>query len=81
METVRFESTRELMKQRDIDFNKIFFCLHGRKEIVVECSNELKDKLRDLPSEYLQPRLKDIKKYLDSQGIEYAENFKGTTRV
>lgn len=65
----------------DEEFKNIFFCLHGRKEVVIECSNELKEILRNLPSDYLQPRLKDIKKYLDSIEIKYIENFKGTTIV
>jgi hypothetical protein len=60
----------------------LFFCLSGRKEVVVLCSDELKETLRELPSEYLQPRLKDIKAYLDKQGIKHVtEDLKNTTQV
>ena len=80
-EIVKFVSARPYLNVSDEEFNKIFFCLQGRKEVVVLCSEELKEILRNLPSEYCQPRLIDIKKYLDSVGIEYVEDYSGTTRV
>lgn len=77
-ETVRFVSARPyVQKNLPVDF----FCLHGRKEVVVLCSPELTKTLKELPSDYVQPRLVDIKKYLDDNGYPYTENFKNTTVV
>lgn len=81
MNRVQFVSARPYLNISDDEFVKLFFCLHGRKEVVILCDDELKEVLRNLPSDYLQPRLKDIKEYLDKQGIEYTENFKGTLTV
>lgn len=80
-EIVHFVSAKPYLLLSDEDFKKVFFCLHGRKEVGVECSENLKNKLRSLPSEYCQPRLKDIKQYLINEGIEFTENFKGTTKI
>jgi len=80
-EVVKFVSAKPYLNVSDDVFNKLFFCLHGRKEVVVLCSNELIEKLKNLKSDYLQPRLKDIKKYLNEQGIEYLEDFSDTTIV
>jgi hypothetical protein len=81
METVKFVSARPYLNAPDEIFNKLFFCLQGRKEVAVECSDELKEQLKNLPSDYLQPRLKDIKEYLNSKGIPFVEDYKGTTTV
>ena len=78
---VEFVSAKPYLNCSQEEFNKIYFCLHGRKEVVILCSDELKQILSSLPSDYLQPRLKDIKKYLDSNNIKYTENFKNTTKV
>jgi|LakMenE18May11ns_1017448.scaffolds.fasta_scaffold7569193_1 hypothetical protein len=80
-EIVQFVSAKPYLNCSDEEFNKVFFCLHGRKEVVVECSSELKEILKNLPSDYLQPRLIDIKDYLNKNGIGYIENFKNTTIV
>lgn len=79
--TIRFESTKNYLNSTDEEFKKEFFCLHGRKEVMVICEQELKETLRNLDSDYLQPRLKDIKKYLDDNNISYIEDFKNTTKV
>ena len=63
------------------ELSKILLCLHGRKEVVVECEEPLLTILKNLPSEYLQPRLNDIKKYLDDNSIPYIEDFKSTSKV
>ncbi len=78
---VQFVSAKPYLNVSDEEFQKIFFCLHGRKEVVVLCEDELKKKLKQLPSYFLQPRLNDIKKYLDENKIPYTENFKNTTKV
>lgn len=80
-EIVKFVSAKPYLDIPDEDFKKIFFCLHGRKEVVVECSSELKEILRNLPSDFLQPRLGDIRKYLDKAGINYIEAFSNTTTL
>ncbi len=80
-EIVKFVSAKPYLNVSMEEFAKVFFCLHGRKEVVILCSDELKETLKNLPSDYLQPRLKDIKSYLDSQGISYEENFANTTTV
>lgn len=80
-EIVKFVSAKPYLNVSDEEFNKLFFCLHGRKEVVVLCSSELKETLKSLPSNYLQPRLTDIKIYLNSVGIEYIEDFSNTTVV
>ena len=80
-EIVKFVSAKPYLNVSDEVFNKLFFCLHGRKEVVVLCSEELKCILKNLPSDYLQPRLIDIKKYLDSVGVKYVEDFSNTTVV
>lgn len=77
-EIVKFVSMKPYLNG---NYDDIFFCLHGRKEVVVLCSNELKEILKNLPSDYLQPRLIDIKKYLNSVGISYIEDFSNTTTV
>lgn len=75
---VRFVSTKGYMDTDEVPF----FCLHGKAEVVVECEDkELLEELKNLPSDYLQPRLKDIKEYLKSRDIGYMEYFKGTTQV
>lgn len=81
MEVVKFVSAKPYLSISNDEFNKVFFCLHGRREVVVLCSDELKDTLRNLPSDYLQPRLNDIKKHLNSIGVEYIEDFSNTTMV
>jgi len=81
MEVVKFVSAKPYLYASDEVFDTLFFCLHGRKEVVVECSDELKQKLRALPSEFFTPRLSDIKKYLDSEGINYSEDFAKTTTI
>jgi hypothetical protein len=43
METVKFVSARPYLNAPDEVFNKLFFCLQGRKEVAVECSDELKE--------------------------------------
>jgi hypothetical protein len=73
--TVKFVKGKLYLNVSDEEFKKLFFCLHGRKEIVVLCSDELKETLENLPSEYVQPRLVDIKQYLDSVGIKYIEEY------
>ncbi len=80
-EVVRFVSAKPYLNVSDEEFNKLFFCLHGRKEVVVLCSTELKEILKNLPSDYLQPRLIDIKNYLNNAGITYIEDFSNTTTV
>jgi len=65
----------------DDDFSKIFLCLHGRKEVVVICSEELKNILMNLPSDYFQPKLIDIKNYLKSNNIDFIEDYNNTTIV
>ena len=80
-EIVKFVSTKPYLNVSDEEFDKIFFCLQGRKEVVVLCSDELLEEIKNLPSDYLQPRLKDIKKYLDKQGIKYVEDYSNTTTV
>ena len=78
MEIVQFVSAKPYLNLPDVEFNKVFYCVHGNKEVVVECSEELKTRLKELPCDYFIPRLKDIKKFLDEQGIPYTENIKGT---
>ena len=80
-EIVKFVSAKPYLNVSDDIFNKLFFCLHNRKEVVVLCSDELKNILKNLPSDYLQPRLIDIKNYLNSIGIEYIEDFSNTTNI
>lgn len=80
-EVVKFVSAKPYLNVSNEEFNKLFFCLHGRKEVVVLCSGELKDKLKNLPSNYLQPRLIDIKNYLNTIGVQYIEDFSNTTTV
>lgn len=75
---VQFVSAKPYLHVSDEELSKIFYCLHGRKEVVVLCDDDLKATLRNLPSDYLLPRLKDIKKYLDDNGIPYTEDFKNT---
>ena len=53
-EIVRFVSAKPYLNVSDEIFNKLFFCLQGRKEVVVLCSEELKNVLKNLPSDYLQ---------------------------
>lgn len=79
--TVQFASAKPYLNVSDEEFNKLFFCLHGRREVVVLCDKELKETLKNLPSDYLQPRLKDIKAYLDTNNIPYIEDFTNTTTV
>lgn len=81
MEIVKFVSAKPYLNVSDEVFNKLFFCLHGRREVVVICSDELKSTLKNLDSDYLQPRLKDIKSHLDSINISYIEDFTNTTTV
>jgi hypothetical protein len=82
MEVVKFVSAKPYLNSPDDIFDRLFFCLHGKKELVVECSDELKKVLKDLPTDYFQPRLKDIKAYLDKQGIKYViEDLKSTTTI
>lgn len=73
---VKFVASKSYLDMPLID--DILVCTHGRKEIVVECNSELKGKLRNLHSDYFQPRLKDLKKYLSEQGLTYQEDFKNT---
>jgi hypothetical protein len=80
-EVVKFVSAKPYLNVSNEEFDKLFFCLHGRKEVVVLCSSELKDKLKNLPSNYLQPRLIDIKNYLNTIGVQYIEDFSNTTTV
>jgi len=80
-EIVKFVSAKPYLNVSHEVFAQMFYCLHGRKEVVVLCSDELKDTLKNLPCEYLLPRLVDIKKYLDSIGVTYIEDFKNTTIV
>lgn len=80
-EIVKFVSAKPYLYAPDEVFNKVFFCLHGRKEVAVVCSDKLKSILKDLPSNYLQPRLIDIKSYLTNNNIEFIEDFKNTTTV
>jgi hypothetical protein len=80
-EIVKFVSAKPYLNVSDEIFNNLFFCLHGRKEVVVLCSPQLKETLKNLPSNYLQPKLKDIKNYLDSVNIKYTEDFFNTTTV
>jgi hypothetical protein len=80
-EVVRFVSAKPYLNCSDKLFNSLFFCLHGRKEVVVLCSDELKHILKNLPSNYLQPRLSDIKSYLISNNIKFTEDFTNTTIV
>jgi hypothetical protein len=78
---VQFVSAKPYLNISDEEFKKLFWCTHGNKEVVVICDDELKEILRNLHSDYAQPRLIDIKKYLDSKGITYTENFKDTTKL
>lgn len=71
METVRFVSAKPYLNLPNEEFDKIFFCLKGRKEVVILCSSELKNILKDLPSNYVQPQFKDIVKYLNDNEIPY----------
>jgi len=82
MEVVKFVSAKPYLNVSDKEFNELFFCLHGRKEVVVVCNSKLKKELRELPSEYIQPRLKDIIQYLNDNNIPYSiENLNNTTKV
>jgi len=80
-EVVKFVSAKPYINVSDEVFNKLFFCLHGRKEVVVLCSTELKEILKNLPSDYLQPRLIDVKYYLNTVDIPYIEDFSNTKTV
>jgi hypothetical protein len=80
-EVVKFVSTKPYLKLPYEVWGKMFLCLHGRKEIFVLCSDELLKTIENLPSDYVQPRLIDIKKYLNSVGIPYIEDFSNTTTV
>lgn len=80
-EIVEFVSAKPYLNVSDEVFDKLFFCLHGKKEVVVLCSEQLKHILKNLPSDYLFPRLIDIKAYLNSVGIKYVEDFSKTTTV
>lgn len=63
-EIIQFVSAKPYLNLPDEEFYKVFFCLHGRREVVVLCSDGLKETLRNLSSDYLQPKLTDIKAYL-----------------
>lgn len=80
-EKVQFVSAKPYLNISDQEFDKLFFVLHGRKEVVVLCSDELKAELEALPHIHILPTLKEVKKHLDGKGIEYSEDFKNTTRV
>lgn len=79
--TVQFVSAKPYLNVPDDEFNKLLYCVSGRREVVVLCDDELKETLRNLPSDYFIPRLKDFKTYLKSKGIEWTEDFKGTTTL
>lgn len=81
MRTVQFVSAKPYLNVPDSEFDKLLYCMSGRREVVVLCDEELKDTLRSLPSDYYIPRLKDFKDYLKANGIEWTENLKGTTTV
>ena len=73
METVKFVSGYTYIGL-DLSYDEImnlFVCAKGRKEVVVECSDELKEVLRNV-SEYSIPRFKDIEKYLKDNKIPYS---------
>ena len=80
-EVVKFVSAKPYLTVSDSEFDKLFFVLNGRKEVVVVCSDELKNILNNLPSDYIQPRLVDVKKYLDTVGIGYVEDYSNTTII
>ena len=46
-EIVKFVSAKPYLNVSDDIFNKLFFCLHNRKEVVVLCSDELKNILKN----------------------------------
>ena len=79
--TVKFVSAKPYLNVSVSEFEKLFFCLQGRKEVVVICSDGLRKTLKMLPSDFLQPRLIDIKAYLDSKNIPWIEDFSNTTTV
>jgi hypothetical protein len=79
---VRFVSAKPYLNVSDEEFSKLFFCLHGRREVVVLCDDEtIMKEIKNLPSEYFQPRLNDIKSYLTKNNIKFTEDFKNTTIV
>lgn len=80
-EIVQFVSARPYLNVSMEEFNKLFLCYHGRREVVVLCSSEIKKSLDGLEYETNFPKVKEVKKYLDSIGVEYTENFKNTTTI
>ena len=82
MEIVRFVSAKPYLNLPDYVINDLLICSHGRKEVVVVSSSKLKKELEELPSDYIQPRLKDITKYLKDKEIEYViEDLTETTTL
>jgi len=82
METVRFVSAKPYMSVPISELNEVFFCLKGRQEVVVECSDSMKEELRALPSEYYIHRIKEIIAYLEATGVPYEMgDLKNTTII
>ena len=79
-EIVKFVSAKPYVNLPfDVD---VFYCLQGRKEVVIVCSDELKAELKALPSDsVIGHKLKDIKAYLDSKSISYIEDYTNTTVI
>jgi len=80
-EVVKFVSAKPYLYLPDEKFNKVVFCVYGRKEAVIECSDELKKIIKDLPSGYCIPRYKDIIKWLKENGYEYTIDLTNTTTI
>lgn len=61
METVQFVSAKPYLEVSDEEFDKLLYCMNGRKEVIVICSDELKKKLVALPSDWTIPRITEYK--------------------
>ena len=82
MEKVKFVSAKPYMSVPISELHNVYFCLKGRQEVVVECSESLKEELRALPSEYYIPRMREVIKYLEATGVPYEiGDLKNTTTV
>jgi hypothetical protein len=72
------------LKIPDSEFDKLLFCTKGRTEIVVLCSDELKNKFKkELMTNYLVPTLKEIITFLKKENIPYTEEYsnKNSTKL
>lgn len=80
-EVVQFVSAKPYLNVPDEEFNKLLWCMKGRKEVIVLCSHELKLKLAAIESEWTIPRISEFKEYLKAHGIPWTEDYKGTTTI